>query len=468
MLKLAMLGLLVLAVGSTSFGDCDNCDLNETCIDKVCFPKCRDMWGTGSCECFGDICFDKAWCNGNSKVCCRTCKNNWTILIAIVLGFLVSITLAVVYGQFCTSGNSELLDESEIGQHKIRVEKSSFPLTLSDSWSSCEYAIPIPSVENSYTRNLPIILKQSQEIHVKPSLIHGIYNKTVPNLLSLDETKAKNFGEFKSFSLVQNQTVCKDDISSCKMSGSQLEDLSYLSSKYMSDASSQTHQKLHYDSCAQSRRNMSAMSLSHTRQKSNWDCFFETRTSLPSSQQTNKTSVKNNESSQDWTDSHSAQIELSQQELNADKLRKEDVKHLENSGSGNFTCLENLSSENFRKKGEVLLSYHSKGGVRFTMVPLNTHLDDIAAWLNKGSQFSIPISLNNHPKLMEIKRQKKSSKKTLSDIFGGELNTEKEGITIFIGPVEGKLSFKMSKCDLNLLQMMTRDSKASKIDIIHS
>jgi len=426
------------------------------------------MSGTGSCECFGDICLDKAWCNGNSKVCCRTCNTNWTTLVAIVLGFVVSITLAVVYGEFCTSGNSEVRDEPEISLDKIQVMKTSFSIKSFDSESSGQSAIPISGFDNSYTWNLPFVPKRRSEIHVKPCWNHEIGTKTCPSLESLYENKTKNFVELKCSRLVQNQASSKDDMSSYKMSGSQLEDSSWLSSKNTSDAFLQTHKKLHKDSPVKSRKNLYGISLTPTRYKSNWDCFFETRSTLASSKKTNKSPVKNYESLQDWTDWHTTQIELSQQELSADKLSKEDVQHLENSGSGDSISLENLSPENFPQKGEVLLSHHSKGGLRFTIVPLDTQLGDIAAWLNKGSQFSIPISLNIHPKRMEIKSHDKSSKKTLSDIFGGDLNPEKEGITIFVGPVEGKISFKMSKCNLNLLQMATTIGKASTIDIIHS
>jgi len=307
-------------------------------------------------------------------------------LIAIVLGFVLCITLAVVYGEFCTSGNSELRDESEIALEKMQVMKTSFSCkSLSDSESSGQSVIPISTFENSYTRNLHFFPKRSGEIHI-----------------------------------------------------------------------------------GQSRKNMSGISLSPTHQKSSWDCFFETQSTLASSKQMNKISVNNFESLQDWTDLYATQIELSQQELNADKWREEDVPLENSSGSEDSTSLENLSPENFRQKGEVLLSYHSKGRLRFTIVPVDTQLDDIAAWLNKGSKYPIPISLHNHPKIMEIKSHQNCSKKTLSEIFGGDLNPEKEGITIFIGPVEGKISFKMSKCDLTLLRRATRNGKASTIDLIHS
>jgi len=113
MFKRPIIGVLILTIESTSSGDCGNCNFSETCIDKMCLSRCSDKSGTGSCDCFGDVCFDKAWCNVYDEVCCRTCENNWTALVAIILGLVLTITLAVVYSELCISGEGQLRVESK-------------------------------------------------------------------------------------------------------------------------------------------------------------------------------------------------------------------------------------------------------------------------------------------------------------------------------------------------------------------
>ena len=193
---------------------------------------------------------------------------------------------------------------------------------------------------------------------------------------------------------------------------------------------------------------------------SNWDSLFDTEsTQLSKRIEYTSLIVNEDEILGDSTDWEKTDIEHSSPDN-----RRRDAKHRSNKGSAK-SCVENLQPENFGKNGEVLLLYHSKDGLRFTFVPQDTRLDDIAAWLNKGLPCSIPIGTNFHQNILECKN---TSKQSLLDIFGGDLNPEKEGITIFIGPIEGKICFKMSKCEINKARRATRGLKASTIDTLPS
>jgi len=51
----------------------------------------------------------------------------------------------------------------------------------------------------------------------------------------------------------------------------------------------------------------------------------------------------------------------------------------------------------------------------------------------------------------------KFRKQTISEAFGDRLDSTKHGVTFFVGPVDGKVSFKMSICDLKELENATSE-----------
>jgi len=451
-----MLGLLILTIGSTCLGDCDNCDLSETCIDEMCFSRCSDMKRTGYCDCFGDICFDKAWCRGHDEVCCRTCETNWTVLVSIIAGFVVTISLAVAYSELCMSSDGELRAESKNGPGKIRESKSSFCCTrfkvqgFDDPGSS--YESPLSSVDTLYTANLANLPRKSDRIkvtHSKIDLIRKAQTWTCPALPRLSEDNEKNLDE-DTLRLVRVPGL----VSLVGLSKNELSALSF---------GKQDDGRLEVPSYSYRSKNHSDVSSPLAYQKSNWDSFFETQSSLMQTKRSENTAANNDGNFGDSTDWDKTDIELSLLDFSSNNCRKEDGKYLSGPGTADSSSAENLPLENLRQNGDVLFSYYSKRGLRFTFVSLDTQLDDIATWLNKDSKYSIPISQSVHSRRSEIERRQKSSKPTLADIFGGDLNPEKDGITCFVGPVEGTISFKMSKCDVNQLQSVTKDIKASPI-----
>lgn len=109
-----------------------------------------------------------------------------------------------------------------------------------------------------------------------------------------------------------------------------------------------------------------------------------------------------------------------------------------------------------RSEGNVFLSYMSKGGMRYTSVSPDTRVEMVAAWLNQGSCHNLPISENIHPD--GAATQGKFRKLTLSEAFGDRLDSETQGITIFVGPVNGRMCYQLSICDLEMLRRATRHS----------
>jgi len=50
----------------------------------------------------------------------------------------------------------------------------------------------------------------------------------------------------------------------------------------------------------------------------------------------------------------------------------------------------------------------------------------------------------------------KFSERSIADVFGGRINNKQTGIAFFVGPVEGKVCFKMILSDLNTLKALVK------------
>jgi len=217
--------------------------------------------------------------------------------------------------------------------------------------------------------------------------------------------------------------------------------------------------------------------IPNCKQKANWDSFFETCSTmmLPSpmvnseghfenatdwgeyDKYTNLTEVP---SLRDPFESGSISLMQGSMILNADPrvvitgLTKQDQ---------SASSPPDLS----RMKGEVLVSYVTAKGMRYTFVPLDIRMEKVSVWLNQGSALPIPISEPIHPKIRRNKKKNPSEflNLTLSELFGDRLNPEREGIIFFIGPVEGKVSFKMSLCELEALEKATKEIQSKECPI---
>jgi len=196
------------------------------------------------------------------------------------------------------------------------------------------------------------------------------------------------------------------------------------------------------------KKNSNEIWTPNTGQRSSWDIFYESQTSilgLPQSESVTQTDdddelflpfvLGSGEEGSDWevTDSGACQPRLSES-----VIRK--------------------FPEPCRRNGEIFMTCMSKSGMKYTSAPWDMKIEEIANWLNNGSSELIPISRHIHPKTFIVETTSNFRKQTLSEIFGNRLNPEQAGITFFVGPVEGKMSFKMSVCDLKLLERATGES----------
>jgi len=196
------------------------------------------------------------------------------------------------------------------------------------------------------------------------------------------------------------------------------------------------------------KKNSNEIWAPSTCQKSSWDIFYESQTSilgLPLSESVTQTDddddlflpslILTGDEGTDWevTDSGACQPRLSESIIRTNTLFPE-------------PC---------RRNGEIFMTCMAKSVMKYISAPWDMKIEEIANWLNNGSSELIPISRHIHPKRFMGETTSNFRKQTLSEIFGDRLNPEQAGITFFVGPVEGKMSFKMSVCDLKLLEKAT-------------
>jgi len=189
------------------------------------------------------------------------------------------------------------------------------------------------------------------------------------------------------------------------------------------------------------------------KQKANWDSFFESQSSmmLPPA----KFSSEGNFDAADWGESDEY---TSLPEVPSSR---------EQSESGNVSSKRSSCPDLSRRRGEVLVAYVTAKGMRYTFVPLDYRLGKVSVWLNQGSALPIPISEHVHPKLRRNKNKNPSEflNLTLAELFGDRLDPERDGITFFIGPIDGRVSFKMSLCELKALEKATKEIQSKEYPI---
>jgi len=184
----------------------------------------------------------------------------------------------------------------------------------------------------------------------------------------------------------------------------------------------------------------------NSKQKANWDSFFESQSSMMLTQG-NISSEGHHDDTTDWAESD-AYSSLPE------------VPNILDASLSRHSSSPGLS----RRKGDVLVSYVAPKGMRYAFVPSDIRLEKVSGWLNQGSAHAIPICEHVHPKLRRPMKKNPVEflNRTLSDLFGDELDPEKNGITFFIGPVDGRVSFKMSVCELDALKKATKDIQSEE------
>jgi len=470
MIKWSAFGLLLLITESTSI-ECDNCSECETCIDQMCFSPCTNMTGAGACDCFGDICFDKDWCNIYDEVCCRTCENNWAAVIAIIVGLVGSIVLVVLYHELIMLNHSEERVKLWDSKLKIREEDKakSWPkveiIGIRKPWSSGESVIDNGKIDTSFGG----VPRLSEEVEIKNSY-HGARSRTSREA-QMKTTNLLDFWKMSTEAGVQHASfpTLPSHISEDKLSVSLdlLSDINTTSptvpgvhDEAMNDSDTLRFVRIpglasrlgfskpdlssHYKTderhppSPRLSKNFGNM-FTGNRRPSNWDSFFDSHSTLMCTKRTEHTGTSGPHSLE-WMEWAKTRRDASFSEIDKGSSRE-----------------NTPEPKSLRKEGEILLSYYSKRGLRYTFIPFDILLEDVASWLNKDSVHSIPISQNTRQRTLTPKSRAKPSGQTIADIFGGDLDPEKDGITCFIGPVDGRISFKMSKCDLDQLEKLTSD-----------
>jgi len=178
--------------------------------------------------------------------------------------------------------------------------------------------------------------------------------------------------------------------------------------------------------------------------KSIWDSYFESHSNCSK-----------------WADNSTAYIDGTWTELPDCSTDSARISKNTPGGVDVSPTIPELLPTNTKSERKVLLSYYWKGGMRTTKIPLDTPLELVAKWLNKGSVKSIPISENLHPWKTKKPARGASSKTTLTEVFGDYLDPERDGIVCFVGPVEGRISYKMSICERNMLQRACTGNRVS-------
>jgi len=105
------------------------------------------------------------------------------------------------------------------------------------------------------------------------------------------------------------------------------------------------------------------------------------------------------------------------------------------------------------KKDQVFISNVSKRGMKCCNKHISTTMKEVEKWLNEGVS---PKTKNWLPVITDIAGGNKQSgdkfeKKTIGEALSG-LNPLKQGLACFVGPVDGKLCYKICVCDLNKIK----------------
>jgi len=106
-------------------------------------------------------------------------------------------------------------------------------------------------------------------------------------------------------------------------------------------------------------------------------------------------------------------------------------------------------------KGMVVAMVVTKKGQRFRLLNLNVTLQEVVnGFLKVEAGASLPVSFtissDSRPKLLPPDKMAATLKENLK----GYLDELTQGISFFTGPVNGKLSYKMSVCDLEYMEKL--------------
>jgi len=107
------------------------------------------------------------------------------------------------------------------------------------------------------------------------------------------------------------------------------------------------------------------------------------------------------------------------------------------------------------RSGMVWAMHLSKNVPRFKMLNLSTTLKQVVdTFLSLETGKSLPLSFTfskvSRPKLLSAEKMEMA----LSEVLKGNLDETTQGLSFFVGPVNTKLCYKMSVCELNNLEQL--------------
>jgi len=129
-----------------------------------------------------------------------------------------------------------------------------------------------------------------------------------------------------------------------------------------------------------------------------------------------------------------------------------------------------ISSVTAPKKDEIFVSCVTKSGMKWDNKDLSMRIEELTEWLNEDykSESLIPISKTIFLDGKNSTTGKKFRKQTIAEALVG-LDPSKHGLMFFIGPVDGKMKFKMNVCDLqNIDELFSeRENKRNEATILN-
>lgn len=107
-------------------------------------------------------------------------------------------------------------------------------------------------------------------------------------------------------------------------------------------------------------------------------------------------------------------------------------------------------------KDKVFVSYITKSGIKCGTKDLSMRMEELADWLNEdtNSKNMLPISKSFSMGENSVSSSVTFRKRTIAEAVGN-LDPLSQGLVFFVGPVDGKLCFKMSICDLEHIVAVT-------------
>jgi len=285
--------------------------------------------------------------------------------------------------------------------------------------------------------------------------------------ISVDGETSKKAKPLKPLTNIQDESCSKDNDSLTLMSYPGLSPLVSQTKCGLSEpkASNEIRLEVPVSKLQCKKRDSTEIWRPSGRRKSNWDIFFELKSTPMELNPSESSTFSDNDELLfpslvelgSWKSGDEADRQQCKPTLLGHEAGRINTEIIYQTGQNP------MLPECLRRKGEIFLMYKSKAGMRYTSAPWDWRIEEVAAWLNRGSSKTIPISRQIHPTALMAENVGNFRKQTFLEVFGDRLDPEKVGIIFFIGPVEGKISFKMTVCDLPLLEMATRNSSLPNI-----